>query len=443
MKIFLVWSFVTCLLCLSSLALAQGPVDWKSAEIFNGTAAKLYWTENATDWQGGIEQLLESHEIGIADGEMPELDWITKIPAGSIVGRGLYSDQSVFFSFCPAELGQMLICNPDPVPIVVICPDGNSPPCSWGGNKASAGTSDECEYKVTELEKVLCRYEKIRNSIAPKQYVSVAWDGVSSFAVSPIKSEVQTVEVRSGLPSVVALLDETDKVRCSGTIVSNSYILTAAHCVCDRGAQLTRAWIGSPVGEPRNDQNGGFSQGFDLIASGDNGIHIYPSADGTADFCALTDDARRNLPDLALIPYELPTGITSFTDNYVSAPSFGSLPESTSEYWYVGYGTGSPEKGIGRGLGGPCGSQSGSSTCSEGIDATLDRIDDRKQNLCGGDSGGPLFLEDDFVGVSRRLADSSDSICDDGSIFSIFAGSKKDKIREWFAKAGVVIREGR
>lgn len=151
-------------------------------------------------------------------------------------------------------------------------------------------------------------------------------------------------------------------VTCSGTLVAPQVVLTAAHCVVGKSA--LEIHVGAPVGTGR------FIQVTETV--------VHP----------MFDDASHAY-DLAIVRLAEPAGVTpvSLPSATLGASSIGMTAR------IVGFGT-VMASGLTDGE-----RRTGTMTISA-VDPLTFTATPSPSNSCGGDSGGPVFVGDQLVGVT-------------------------------------------
>lgn len=210
-----------------------------------------------------------------------------------------------------------------------------------------------------------------------------------------------------GFPSVVALVGDNFEL-CSGVLISNRAILTAAHCLCDR--EPSKVWIGNSV-TPDNSYRVGQNFSKEIIRKKE----FY-----SKDYCE-----KKQGIDLAAVFLRDEAAIinSSFFD-------FVYQVEPLSNELYgtvVGFGASDTSS-----LGGlkraanlkfeVCSDSHSAEGCFAGDE--LISFNNNGTDTCKGDSGGPLYLhlkdgKFSLVGLtSRQRGGSSFPYCGDGGIFT-------------------------
>ncbi|SFC44668.1 trypsin-like serine protease [Tropicimonas isoalkanivorans] len=224
---------------------------------------------------------------------------------------------------------------------------------------------------------------------------------------------------------VVALINSTEIVECSGTLVGSNTVLTAAHCLCNDKHEVAEIIAGTSV--PNSDEH---DSRYDLWRFRVEDRLAYD------DFCDKPEEERRLSPDVGLLFFandkELhPRFIQSTND-----PSFRGLDNLV----IVGFGASESNSAGGRkrfapaGQGFPCTSEaqdnglpgipSDEMDCALGVDFVVpaDPGDDSPRvDTCYADSGGPILSYDyRLVGVTRRAVNvSGEDPCSEGGIYTV------------------------
>ena len=267
--------------------------------------------------------------------------------------------------------------------------------------------------------------------------------GIVSAEKSPYAAaELELFRPTLNLAPVVALLTPGFQVLCTGTAIGPDAVLTAAHCACDPQAAVV--YFGDKVPDPGDigvdPQHPGFA--FRVLRSDRDA-----STSFFAEYCTADDGRRHKLMDLGILRF----------DNEASASAFIASPSTQTEVgstWTVaGFGVNdvmsaasTPEQ---QRLGGVKLTNSGievsdclgppNENCLPGNEWVSRPLPGTTNDTCNGDSGGPLFVEDAFVGVTRgRLNGAGTAFCGHGGIYTRLDSAARNERGEtpldWIAR---------
>ena len=196
---------------------------------------------------------------------------------------------------------------------------------------------------------------------------------------------------------------------CSAVLIGDRWALTAAHCMLGAGADL------------RDD-------GFELW------LRIGPSVfEEPTEFVPIASATTH--PDYGDGPLARghDAAVLELDETVVTAPLVVSdaVVDATlidTEITYVGYGlTGTLESdpGIARTV----------DAQVSNVDAWVIETHDPNRGTCDGDSGGPLILDGEVIGLSSYVytSGSAETVCEQGTA----AGTRIDIVRDWIASIAV------
>jgi hypothetical protein len=184
----------------------------------------------------------------------------------------------------------------------------------------------------------------------------------------------------TGDPAVVALVDDSDRVGCTASVIGPHTAITAGHCFVGKQPRTLRLFFGSVIGS-----GGTFTQVADARA--------HPSF-----------DAATFMHDIAVLTFrdELPVVPLALDPRAINSSLIGT------SFRVVGFGTTSGTSGDGGTK------REGTARVSEVQAEELTAMPDPSQP-CRGDSGGPaLFSSDAVAGVVSR----GDGACVDHATYA-------------------------
>ena len=227
--------------------------------------------------------------------------------------------------------------------------------------------------------------------------------------------------------SVVALLASSGEVQCSGVAVGHELILTAAHCLCLGTIRLVQ------FGSARANTMQGVVT-LDVTSGAEEALLLDPL------YCDRTTEDQQRQPDLGLIRF----------DSKQDPPPPGSFPQIaprnidlTQDWTVLGYGTSDTEayggtKRQARLRGKLCAAADQSAvTCRPDHELFFLPNARYTTNACDRDSGAPVFLGRDLIGMVRRGPPGPDmTICDKGAILTYLpdAGGAQS-VQDWIDAA--------
>ena len=315
---------------------------------------------------------------------------------------------------CPNSVQNVLLCGPD---TVVIPPDEDAP--IYGCVPP----------KVWDPEQHRCRImpsAPIIQGWTPSFRDRSAW-GLAAFSQTQAQDWPHPLQ-----GSVVALLASSGQVQCSGVAVGHELILTAAHCLCLGTISLVQ--FGSIRAETAQGTPVAGWLALPVTSGAEEAMLLDPL------YCdRMTEDQRRQ-PDLGLIRF----------DSGQAPPSPGSFPriaprniDLAQDWTVLGYGTSDTEayggtKRQARLRGKLCSTADQSAvTCRPDHELFFLPSARYTTNACDRDSGAPVFLGHDLIGIVRRGPPGPDmTICDKGAILTFLpdAGGVQS-VQDWIDAA--------
>ena len=238
---------------------------------------------------------------------------------------------------------------------------------------------------------------------------------------------------RLSFPTAVALRYEHDSIKCSGVLVSERHILTAAHCVCNR--RPFYAFFGETVWFFR-----GLVPGLRADRFLDDAVEYYNSS-----FCEQYEEDREaamRSGDLALITLADPLP-DSLAERILPVDELSSSGDQYMEVYAVGFG-----ESINRSRPGDKSyvaldleerictrDQSQLYGCRQAQEIIASRP---PADTCFGDSGGPLYIQEKRGGAMKLLGITSrakgppsaldDGVCGSGGIYT---SVEAESVRNW------------
>ena len=181
-------------------------------------------------------------------------------------------------------------------------------------------------------------------------------------------------------PGVVAIVDSTGQLICSGTVINPHFVLTAAHCVVPTFPSGSVVVVGSTVGAPAASVS----------------VAAY-RADPAFDTSTIEHDDALVVVAEALAVAPVPLG--------TSAPGVGS------DVTVVGWGTTSGDAG-------DYGTKRDGIAKVTGVDALTFQVAPDPSQPCGGDSGGPAFVTTGVVEYVVGITSHGDVGCSEQATFT-------------------------
>jgi len=201
-----------------------------------------------------------------------------------------------------------------------------------------------------------------------------------------------------GDPTVVAIVDSTGVVACSGTVIAPHFVLTAAHCLVPEIAHGAHVAFGSSVGAPT----------AWVAVAASRGHPAFDAASFAHDAALLVLATAAPVPPMTLA---------------TTAPGIGMMVQ------VAGWG----ETGIDAG---DSGTKRSGTALMTGLDALTLQVAPDPAQPCIGDSGGPALATTGAVQSVVGIASHGDPACASGATYTRVDSVTSDFIAPTLASLG-------